>query len=214
MNFNKLTYLFLEKSPTGIFSKNEVISAIHGTDDSRQALLKRAIESKHIIRIRRGLYCLSTPLKKNNINPYVAAQYIYGPSYISLETALSYHNWIPEAVYSFTNVSKKKSKEFDTPIGQFSYTRVPQKVLYTGVERVVTDNKGVFFMASALKALCDYIYIHRLNWKSIQPVVSSLRVDEMNLHNLTAEDIEEQLDNYTSARIIHFLTGIKKDILK
>lgn len=211
---NKLTYLFLEKSPTGIFSIGEVASALGGTADSRQALLKRAVKDGQIMRIRRGLYCLSTSLNKLTINPLVAAQYIYGPSYLSFETALSYHQWIPEAVYSYANVCNKKSKEFDTPIGLFSYKRVPQNILYSGVDRIVLDNKTTFLIASPLKAMCDYVYYNRLDWQSIAPIITSLRVEEENIQNITLEEIDEQLRNYTSLRVHNFLDGLKKDLIQ
>ena len=112
-----------------------------GSEDSRYGLVKRALASGEIIRIRRGLYCLAPKYQKKGINLYALAQLVYGPSYVSLESALSWHGWIPEAVHAITGASFKKAKEFTTPLGVFRYDRVPQQVFYTEVERL-TDASG------------------------------------------------------------------------
>jgi hypothetical protein len=41
------------------------------------------------------------------MDPLELAQLVHGPGYVSLETALSHHGWIPEGVYAITNVSSK-----------------------------------------------------------------------------------------------------------
>ena len=46
---------------------------------------------------------------------YWVANRIYQPSYISMETALSYYGLIPEAVYTTTAVSTLKTSTFNTP---------------------------------------------------------------------------------------------------
>jgi hypothetical protein len=99
-------------------------------------MIKRAMGRGEVMGLRRGLYCLGEKYHRQKINPFVLAQRIYGPSYISLETALSHHGWIPEAVYTLTSVSMGRSREFETPLGRFSFTRVVQKVFYAEVSRI------------------------------------------------------------------------------
>jgi hypothetical protein len=154
-------------------------------------------------------------------DPLVLAQRIYGPSYISLETALSYHGWIPEAVYAITSASVDRSREIDTPIGHFSFTRIPQKVFYTEVTRIEKEGSKneqgfhiseSFLMASPLKALADYVYAHRLDWISANPVIESLRVDESSLSCVETEIFDRLLANYSSRRVRRFLRGLRKDL--
>jgi hypothetical protein len=97
------------------------------------------------------------------------AQRIHGPGYISLETALSHHAWIPEAVYAVTSASLDRSNEFDTPPGHFSFTRVPQETLYAEVSRVEKEDGDSFLLASPLKALADYVYVHKCDWNRSIP---------------------------------------------
>ncbi len=203
---NRLTEQFF-KAPTGVFTQSDVTASVDGTDFSRHGLIKRAMSAGEILNIRRGLYCLAPEFQKKPVSVYSLAQRIYGPSYISMETALSHHGWIPEAVYACTCASFGNSKEFETPLGVFSYKRVPQHMFFLGVERRNDETGNVFFMASPAKALTDYLYIHQLNWTGIDEPISSLRIDEDELACVTAEELEVLLDNYSNGRVKRFLTG-------
>lgn len=139
----KLTEKIFENVPYSNFTSQDVATLFPGSENREYGLIKRAIASGEIIHIRRGLYCLAPKYQNKNVNLYALAQHVDGPSYVSLESALSWHGWIPEAVYTLTSVSAGKSKEFNTPLGIFSYNRVPQKVFYAGVDRM-TDEKEYF----------------------------------------------------------------------
>ena len=206
----RLTEIALEKAVAGIFTRPEVACWVGGRADRQFGLLKRAMKSGEVVRIHRGLYCLATKYLRQKVDPFVLAQRIYGPSYISLETALSYHGWIPEAVYTITSTSLDRSREFDTPLGHFSFTRVPQVTFYMEVTRVEKD--GSFLLASPLKALADYVHVHKLDWASARPVVEGLRVDESLLASVEAEMFGRLLANYHSLRVRRFLEGLRKDL--
>lgn len=209
---NKLTEHVISYLPHGQFTSQEVAALFPGSRDRRYGLVKRAIASGEIIHIRRGLYCLASKYQKKGINIYALAQYVYGPSYISLESALSWHGWIPEAVHSITSISFKKSKEFKTPIGLFSYDRIAQKLFYSEVKRLTDESGNVFLMASPLKALADYVYVRKKNWKGIEPVVGSLRVEAEELKQVDRDSIEGLIHNYSNSRVKRFLEGIRKDL--
>ena len=212
---NRLIKKILQQIPdsVSVFSVNELAALEPGPDNVRHALVKRAISQGDLIHLRRGLYCLSPLYRKTKINTFAAAQLLYGPSYISLESALSAHGWIPEAVYGITCVSNRAIRDFNTPIGHFSYRKIPQKVLYAGVEMVRDETGQSWYIASALKALADYVFFHRLDWISSAPVTASLRVEMEQLAELTLEDFEELEGNYSSRRVKRFLSGLKKELM-
>jgi len=218
----RLTETILEKSDTGAFTLLELSQWVGGTSNRQFALLKRALKAGEVIRIHRGLYCLAPKYLRRKPDPMVFAQAIHGPSYISLETALSYHGWIPEAVYAITSASMDRAREFETPLGYFSFTRIPQKVFYTEVTRIEKQNGSEtglragesFLIASPLKAMADYVYAHRLDWASTGPVIESLRVDESSLTSIHLEIIDSLIDNYFSRRVQRFLKGLRKDLNK
>lgn len=198
-------------SPSGVFTSRDAAAIIDPPANIRHALTKRAMARGDIIQICRGLYCLNNDFQRTKPNPLSIAQLIYGPSYISLESALRWHNWIPESVYQFTSVSCKRAREFDTPLGHFSYACVPQHILFAGVDRKVVD-ESIFLIASPLKALADYVYVHKCNWPGIDPVVESLRVESTELDQLTGDDFDIVAGNYNSSRVNKFLIGLRKDL--
>jgi len=209
---NKLTEKIFENAPYGYFTSQDTATLFPESEDKRYGLVKRAIAGGEIIHIRRGLYCLAPKYQKKKINLYALAQHIYGPSYVSLESALSRHGWIPEAVYTLTSVSSGKSKEFKTPLGAFSYSRVPQKVFYTGVERLADENGNIFLMASPMKALADYVYVNRKDWAGLKPAAESLRIEPEEFESVPSDDLDALIENYTSRQVKKFLKGLRKDL--
>jgi len=133
------------------------------------------------------------------------AQRIYGPSYISFESALSYHGWIPEAVRSVTSASFGKAKEFRSPVGVFSFYRVPSNIFLEDVER---SSSGIL-IARPFKALLDYIYVHKKDWIGLSPVVESLRIDIDLLKKVSKAEIRRYRSNYPQQRIYDFLTALE-----
>jgi len=209
---NKVTERVFELLPWGQFTTQELAVLFPGSEDRRYGLVKRALASGEIIRIRRGLYCLAPKYQKRSINLYALAQLVYGPSYVSLESALSRHGWIPEAVHGITSASFGKSKEFTTPLGVLSYDRVPQRVFYTEVERVTDASGNVFLMATPLKALADYVYVRGKDWTGIKPAVSSLRIEPEELEQVSRPNLEALGGDYTNSRVRRFLEGLRKDL--
>ncbi|MBM3791113.1 MAG: type IV toxin-antitoxin system AbiEi family antitoxin domain-containing protein [Acidobacteria bacterium] len=208
----RLTEIALGQAIGGVFTLAEMACWVGGSTGRQFGLLKRALAAGEVVRIHRGLYCLANKYLQERIDPLVLAQRIHGPSYISLETALSRHGWIPEAVYAITSVSLDRAREFDTPLGRFSFTRVPQRVLYAGVQRVENDRGSAFLLASPLKAMADYVYVHKCDWDAALPVVQSLRVDESSLAGVEADEFDLLLGNYSSLRVRRFLRGLRKDL--
>ena len=209
----KITETALEKATGGVFSQVEVGCWAGGTADRRHSLLKRALAAGEVVRIHRGLYVLAPRYLPQKTNPFVLAQRIAGPSYISLESALAYHNWIPEATYAITSVVLARPHDFHTPLGLFSYSVVPQETLFAGVQRLETGSHGEsFLMASPAKALADYVYLHKCEWTSAHPLMESLRIEEASLRGLHWQQLNGLAANYRSKRVRRFLNGLQKDV--
>lgn len=210
---NRLVKAILEYVPVPVFTTLEISSLVPGSANTRYSLVKRAIAAGDIIRIKRGLYTLAPLYRKGTLNPFSVSQMILTLSYISLETALSNCGWIPEAVRTITAVTNRTATEFMTPIGHFTYEKVPQKILFAGVERMQDASGNVWFQATPLKALADYVYLHGFDWTSSQPLIESLRIDGDSLREITKADFIELEGNYTNHRVIRFLEGLKKELL-
>jgi hypothetical protein len=122
-----------------------------GDVSDKRGKIARMIHTGELLQLRRGLYAT-----RRGIHPYCLAASIYGPSYVSFETALSYYGLIPEAVYEITSATLKRGKEFENVFGRFRYRAVPRNVYPIGIERV-TEGGIPFLIASPTKALCDRI---------------------------------------------------------
>lgn len=201
---NRLTEYFFQ-APAGIFSQAEVAAALDVSPFSRHALVKRALDKGEILGIRRGLYCLAPRYQKKPVSVYAAAQRVYGPSYVSMESALSHHGWIPEGVYACTCASYGNARKFDTPLGPFIYRRIPQRIFYAGVERCVDPSGNVFLMASPAKALADYVYVHKPDWKDIGEAAESLRIEFDDWTRVPYAEVEALLGNCTNRRVRRIL---------
>lgn len=200
-----------ERLPQDHFSKVELDNLLSGSEDSRCGLVKRAVANGELLRLRRGFYCLASRYQRHPLNLFVLAQRIYGPSYITAESALSYHGWIPEAVPAITSATTKRARDFKTPIGFFSYRRVLSVPFYTGVHRESSEGDS-FFMASPLKALLDFVFIYKKEWKGIKPLLQSLRIDEEHLMRLQPDELKDLAGSYRSQRVQKFLSSIRKDL--
>ena len=86
------------------------------------------------------------------INVFTMANFLYQPSYISLESALSFHGIITGFPYQITSMSIKKPCRFEVDGRDFHYSQISPK-LFWGYEK-----KENFAVANREKALLDYIY--------------------------------------------------------
>lgn len=93
---------------------------------------------------------------------FMAANQVYIPSYISLESALAYHQVIPESVLHVTSVSPRKTKLFNSPWGQFRYRSLSSRY-YFGYQVVEDKPNQKCLIASLEKAVLDYLYLNSKN---------------------------------------------------
>lgn len=208
----RLTEVAIEHSRAGVFTRAEVASWIRGSPDAEAALVKRALAAGEIVRIHRGLYCLGNRYRDRPIDSLAIAQRIMGPSYVSLEAALAFHGWLPEAVETVTSVCDARSRSFQTPIGSFRFSRVPQAKLFEDVSRVPRPDGEVAFIATPLKALADYVSLHRLDWTGVEPLVESLRIAPQQLAEIEPERCRSLTMNYRSRQVRQFLEGLSREV--
>ena len=211
---NSLTEKAFEFSQTGIFTYSDVLVWLGEGRNSVRGLVKRAIAAGEIIHIRRGLYCLAPKYRRYGISRNVIANLIYGPSYVSMETALAFHGWIPEAVHSVVSVSSGRAKSFETPLGYFDYVQVGQRPLLAAVEWIQEGLSTSFLVAKPLKAMADYVAARGMDWRGVEPLEESLRIERDNLDSLISEDFNELEGVYKSRRAKNFLEGLRKELGK
>jgi hypothetical protein len=122
------------------------------------------------------------------------ANLIYGPSYISLQYALSSYGMIPEEVVQVSSLTFKKTKRYRTPVGDFVYHSVPLAYYLRGVELRATNEGYFYLIASPEKALIDTLYF-TTGLRSMRDVrmflLEDLRIDESSLPDLDSSLLDE-----------------------
>ena len=134
------------------------LSSYANPRDKVTALLRRG----DVIRVKKGLYVFGEALRRRPYSKELLANLVYGPSFVSLDSALSFHNLIPERVAAMTSVTTKRPKVFDTPVGSFIYRQAPKGYYHLGMDRV-EEGDVAFLIAVPEKALADKVRDDRGN---------------------------------------------------
>ncbi|MEM1283421.1 MAG: hypothetical protein AAGG81_07695 [Chlamydiota bacterium] len=174
--------------------------------------ITQLLKTKSIIRVKKGIYIFGQKYRKGPVSLEVLANQIYGPSYISLEYALSYHGLIPERVQWVTSITSQKSKSFETPVGNFSYRHIHTGKYIVGVDDVQLDTYRFCLMASPEKAIADIIapMTDMINKETVKEyLVDSMRIEPHELFQLSVKRAEEISKVYKNARVNYFLQFLK-----
>jgi hypothetical protein len=138
---------------TPVFSKNDIILG-KGTLYDYQ--LTRWVKKGYLLKLKNGIYAFNKDY--GQIRGEAVATVLYQPSYLSMESALSYYGFIPEMVYTYVSVTSKTNRTFDNKLGHFIYRHV-KSTLFWGYVEVKTDT-GRYLIAEPEKAVLDYLYLN------------------------------------------------------
>lgn len=198
-----------------VLSDKQLARILGGGDASRYGLVNRALKDRSLIRIRRGLYVAGTRAALS-IHPFVVAQSLRPGSYISFESALSYHGWILEAVYTVTSVSPdRRTTGYETDVfGPFSFNPVATETygFLVGVDRVKLADRAAL-IAQPLRALMDLVAFRKSEWQGLGWIEGGLRIDLANLASLKKPEFRSLRSVYKHQRARHFLGELETAVL-
>jgi hypothetical protein len=152
------------------------------------------VQQGYILQLRKGLYMTSAKVGATFPEPFLIANQLYGPSYVSIDSALSYWGFIPERVFETTSVTVRLSKSFSTEVGTFSFSHLPKSYYPLGIQSVALTETQRVLMASPEKSLCDKVIttagINLRSKKQAQSyLLDDLRIDEEKLGELNIEEM-------------------------
>lgn len=159
----------------------------------------KALKDKGIIKsVKRGIYVPGENANMQMPESSLIANHIYGPSYLSMETALSHYGLIPERVYAVTSMTTKPSKDFRTSIGLYSYSYLPLPYYAFGIQNVQLQENQNVIMATPEKALADKIVttpgvILRSTNNAQNYVFENLRMDQSDLKDFDTSQMHSWL---------------------
>jgi predicted transcriptional regulator of viral defense system len=155
-----------------VFSRQEAEQAFPKFDSRRLFEWK---QKGYLIKLTNKWYVFSNVAITDGLN-YLISNSICQPSYISLETALCFHQLILDCEpadslgeKSIHAITKHKTVIYHNDRGIYSYRKIKPE-FYFGFETVVIDGKPIQ-MANPEKALIDFLYFNA-NLNSLSKLTS------------------------------------------
>jgi predicted transcriptional regulator of viral defense system len=170
--------------------------------------LSEWIKKGYIIKISKQFYMFSDQPSDEFLLFFISNKMVH-PSFVSLETALSYYHLIPEGVYTITAVTSHKSKSLATALATFTYRQMQPKLLFG--YQLVPFRQQVIKIAEIEKTILDYFYL-KTNFCSQADFIEfrfnclefKEKVNLEKLKNYLAEFENRQLEK----RVNHFLKWV------
>jgi predicted transcriptional regulator of viral defense system len=166
-----------------VFSVREIGKYFPGFDNRR---LVEWQKKGYIQKIRNQYYRFENH-KVDEGYLFYCANTIYTPSYVSLESALSFYGFIPEGVFQITSCTTLKTNTFETPAGNFDYRNLKPSLFFG--YNLKPWNGHHYAIAGPEKTVIDYLYLHAemngaddfesLRWNAIE-IKNTLSFDILN----------------------------------
>jgi len=153
------------------------------------------VKNGALIRLKKGLFVVAPKIHKKPLSKELIANHLYGLSYLSLESALSFYGLIPERVHTTRSVTCKRARQFSTALGIFDYVTIPNVYFNIGIRQKLINDQYAFLIASPEKAICDMIVTtHGLRLQSVKAMQcyleEDLRIDFSNIESFDMEIIK------------------------
>ena len=139
----------------------------HSNPNTLYKLAKRLVESQVIAPLSPGRFAVTDSI----VNEFEQANFIYQPSYISLQSALSFYGIISQFPYSVTSITTSKTKVMSIADKEYIFRHIDSQ-LFWGYEK-----KDNFLIATPEKALLDSLYF------TLKGIIS-LEFDELDLSSV------------------------------
>ena len=187
-----------------------------GTSARRYALVNKAIKKGELIRLHRGYYTLPYKYQqKKTLAHFYIANRIIPFSFISCESALSFHNLIPERVTQINSIAPfGRNKKFEiSSYGIFNYYVPPisPEFFYAGV-KTIEENNQIVYIATPLRALVDYVHLRKVENANVHFLENSLRVEEEDIQKITRAEITALQSVYHSRYVMRFLQNLLDEL--
>lgn len=200
-----------------ILTEAQLARLLDGTPQRRYNLVNRALHLGELVRLKRARYLLAPSLAGQLPHPFVVAQTLRPGSYVSLESALSYHGWIPEAVPLTLSVTPGRRRD-EIVTKEMSTFRFYPAALNRGyflesVDRVVLTGQTAL-LAQPLRALLDRFCLHKQEWQGLNALRQDMRIEEDALATIRSESLEPLRPLYKHQRMQRLIDRMQEEIGK
>ncbi|MGB4333629.1 MAG: hypothetical protein WBJ41_02125 [Chromatiaceae bacterium] len=199
-----------------VISQAQLARLLDGTPQRRYNLVNRALQHGELLQLRRGLYLLAPHLHGRPPHPFVLAQALQPGSYVSFETALSFHGWIPESVpVTLSVLPGRRRLESDLmALGLFRFYPLALRRghFLAAVDRqVFVDRAGL--VAQPLRALLDIVCLRKLEDADIKALLPAMRIDAERLRQTPARTWQALRQVYAHQRLSNAIETLQQAML-
>ena len=198
-----------------VFNDAQLRRLLGASDASRYGLVNRALKVGELHRVKRGLYVLDNKYRNDPLHPFALAQALEPGSYVSLETALAHHGWIPEAVYTTASILPgRKSKSYEhEKFGSLTFHPLAIETGYF-LELVMRQKVGdqTMLIAKPVRALMDLVCLRKKEWQGMDWLVEGMRIDYETLRTINSAEIRTLKLVYKQKRVKKFLDELAREL--
>lgn len=199
MEYNKFLTV-IRKNKLYIFSNNDMLKYF---SDSKYKTIGNQLQlwtkKGMVLRLKNGVYKIQFPEGGPDLPDLYIANKIYEPSYVSLETALSFYSIIPDVAVQVTSVTTRQTKIFKNNFGVFSYTSCKNEG-YIGYKILLYENFKIY-IAEEEKALVDFIYFKQKHGEN-NININIERFDKERLKKLSWKKIFNYSEIYSNRTLL------------
>lgn len=187
-------------------------SLLESLGEDRRVLrnqLSRWQKQKLVVQLKRGVYLLNRDDRAIQPSRFFLANQLLFPSYVSLESALAFYHFIPEAVYQVTSVTTGKTARYSSAEGMFVFRHVKQ-TLFFGFETMQDERSFNVMVAEPEKALLDFLYLNLAQFSSDDSEVFTNSYRFSNLENLRPDRLLAYAARFKSnklERVVEIFVG-------
>ncbi|NHQ60110.1 hypothetical protein G9409_05820 [Chlorobium sp. BLA1] len=200
-----------------VVSQAQLGRLVDGTPQRRYNLVNRAMQHGELLQLRRGLYLLASNPQKSLPHPFVLAQALQPGSYISMETALSFHGWIPESVPTTLSVLPGR-RQFMVDHPLLGFYRFYPLALQQGRFLQAVDRQSfsgqTALVAQPLRALFDIVCLRKREVADMKTLVASMRIDEELLASVDPALWELMQKVYLHKRMRACIQALKQEVVR
>lgn len=200
-----------------LLTDRQLARIVGGRPQRRYGLVNRALKANELLRLQRGLYMLAGKFRSHACHPFHLAQNLAPGSFVSFETALAFHGWIPEAVYVTASVVPgRKSRDYEykneyEQVGKFTFHPLAMEKRYflELVERLQI-NQQTMLVAKPIRALVDLVCLRKADWRGLDWIEKGLRIDRELLESVTTTELKTLKKVYKQKKVQNFLTELER----
>ena len=198
-----------------VLTEKQLARVLNGSQQRRYGLVNRALKAGELHRLSRGRYLLADRFRDYPGHPFALAQALVPGSYVSFETALAHHGWIPEAAYTTACVTPgRKTLIFESEkYGRFTFHPL---AVYTDrllelVQRIQISQQTML-VAGPLRALMDLVCLRKTQWQGLGWLIEGMRIDEEHLKSTRHTEMTKLMQIYKQKRVNSFLKSLATEL--